>query len=185
MRVLLTELHDWRICCLYLCVFISSCANFSVQPADGPDSPGLHFFLPKPYILFWWERSITVKSGTVLSSVVPRFQVIYLPDRSQRYTVKQHALLAKGDFAYTLRDGWRLDAINGEVDTTEFLRLLAETGTTALEKAVPRAAPPPIPETEELPSPVLYELQWNEEHGTYTFRPVPLPGIGLPPPAKD
>ncbi len=161
-------------------VLPAGCANFSVEPAVGPDAPGLHFFLPKPYVLFWWERQVTVKSGTVIQSVVPRFEVVYLPDRAQRYTVTQHAVLATGDFAYRLKDGWSLEAVNGAVDTVEFLDLLKDLGTTALEEAVPTAvAFPDIPD-EHLPPPVLYELVWNDDRGTYEFCAVSLEGFAAP-----
>ena len=163
-----------------LCVLMGGCANFRVEPAGGPEASGLHFFLPKPYVLFWWERTVTVKSGQVMASVVPRYQIIYLPDRSERYTVQQNVFFAKGDFKYTLRDGWCLDAVNADLDTTEFLRLLTETGTKAIEKAFAQGAAPPIPESEELPPPVLFELVWTDTTGTHTFRPVPLPGISTP-----
>ena len=182
MDTLLVRVVVCALGCSCVCAVLGGCANFAVEPASGSDAPGLHFFLPKPYVLFWWERNVTVKSGTVIDAIVPHFQIIYLPDRSERYTVRQHALLATGDFAYTLRDGWCLETVNADMETTELLRLLADTGTVALERAIPRAAGPPIPETEPLPPPVLYELIWKDDGGTYTFRPVPLPEITLPPP---
>ena len=37
---------------LFALVFACGCANFSVQPAASADAPGIHFFLPKPYLLF-------------------------------------------------------------------------------------------------------------------------------------
>lgn len=136
MRILWTAF----LCC--------GCADFSVAPARGPDAPGVHFFLPKPYVLFWWEREIMWKSGTPIHSLVPRSQVILLPDVSQRYAITQRAWCAKGDFSYHLKDGWRLEAINGTMDTGEFLRAVKEPAAagavrTRLARRRPRVRIPP------------------------------------------
>ena len=164
MRILWTAF----LCC--------GCADFSVAPARGPDAPGVHFFLPKPYVLFWWEREIMWKSGTPIHSLVPRSQVILLPDVSQRYAIPQRAWCAKGDFSYHLKDGWRLEAINGTMDTGEFLRAVKEPAAAAVKGAFARAgasadgAPP-------LPPPVLYELVWRDDARAYEFRRVALEGL--------
>ncbi len=160
------------------CLLLSGCADFSVRKARSPEDPGLHFFMPKPYLLVWWERSLTVKSQTVLETVVPHFQILYLPDRRERYTVTQQVFLARGDFAYRLADGWRLEGINGEMDTTEVLRMLAKPAEAAAERAIPRAqAAVPLPQRTPLPPPALFELVWDEGNATYLFKPVKLPGF--------
>jgi hypothetical protein len=163
-------------------LLVAGCADFSVRPASDPAAPGLHFFLPKPYILFWWERTVTFKSGGTVDAVSPRFEIIYLPDLAQRYTVTQRAVLAKGDFAYTLANGWSLQTINGGLDTTEALRAVKETGVTAMEKTLGPETAPADPAGRALPPPVLYEPVWDAKAKTYRFRPVPLEGFGVPAP---
>ncbi|HAK95328.1 MAG TPA: hypothetical protein DCM87_10065 [Planctomycetes bacterium] len=169
MRILLASL----LCC--------GCADFSVAPAGGRDAPGVHFFLPKPYVLFWWEREIMWKSGTPVHSLVPRCQVILLPDVSQRYAITQHAWCAKGDFSYQLKDGWRLEMINGTMDTSEFLRAVREPATAAVEGAFPRAGAS-ADGAPALPPPILYELVWRDDARSYEFRRVALEGLAAVPP---
>lgn len=163
------------------CALLTGCANFSVRPAGQSDAPGLHFFVPKPYILIWWERDIVVKSGTVLQSLVPRHEVLLLPDLAQRYAITQHAFFSKGDFAFQLRDGWRLESINSKLDTTEVVRMLKDTGLRLIDRTMAQSLTrAPAAEEQTIPPPVLFEPVWDPDAATYIFRPVPLPGL-LPP----
>ena len=161
---------------------VCGCAYLSVEPATGPDDPGVHFFLPKPYLLVSWERPSWSRS-TSPDVLAPRGEIIYLPDVSQRYVITQRVFLAKADFAYALKDGWMLGSVNGGMDTSEFIRAAKEIGVAAIETSGRRSAAPADGTETRIPTPVLYEPIWSAAKRTYQFRAVRLepPGQKSPP----
>jgi len=166
---------------LVLCFFLAlGCANFRVQPAESPQDGGLHFFLPKPYILVWWERATVVRGTALISTLRPHFEVLYLPDQSQRYTISQYVFLAKGDFSYQLKDGWLLTEVNGRFGTEAPWEAVSGMGKEAVRAVAAQAIRPEPPKGGKVPPPVLYELRWDPKRRSYVFEQVKLAGLEIP-----
>lgn len=160
---------------------VSGCANFSVERVTERNKDrGLHFFLPKPHVLIWWEKTATTRGTTTNTVLQPKVEVVYLPDPEERFTITQWAVLSKADFSYKLKNGWQLESIGGKTDTTAALEFLQDTAKIAADAAARLAAAPP--ETvEKVPPPRLYELRWDPEKRAIRFQEVAFePAITAP-----
>jgi hypothetical protein len=61
------------------------------------------------------------------------FDIVYLPDYSDKRVIQIRGGLGKSDLSVALAQGWSLSALNASVDNTEMAKLLTQTVTTLLE----------------------------------------------------
>ncbi|WP_254508421.1 hypothetical protein [Anatilimnocola floriformis] len=67
---------------------------------------------------------------------IPSFQVAHLPDFEEQMAVKHHAFLSTNKFSMLFRDGWQLDSLKSNSDTTEVPIAILKT----LQKAIGAAS---------------------------------------------
>lgn len=68
------------------------------------------------------------------------FDIVYLPDYSDKRIIQVRGRLGKADMSVTLAQGWSLASLNAAVDNTELAKRLLETYDTGLELAKKVAA---------------------------------------------
>lgn len=71
-----------------------------------------------------------------VSDMPPPFQVVHLPDFEEQMAVKHHAFLSTNKFSMLFRDGWQLDSLQNNSDTTDVPVAILKT----LQKAISAAA---------------------------------------------
>jgi hypothetical protein len=94
------------------CIFSASlalllgCASVSIKPVGTDYTEGLRFYRPSPYLLV-----TTNKDGAKSTSVV------WLPDRSQEYYVKQNKGWGVSNLSVKLESGWNLIELGHVADS--------------------------------------------------------------------
>jgi hypothetical protein len=63
------------------------------------------------------------------------FDIVYLPDYSDKRIIQIHGGLGKSDLSVTLAQGWSLAALNASVDNTELAKEIFKTWDTGLQLA--------------------------------------------------
>lgn len=127
------------------------------RTSNGTYTDGLRFYRPHPYLLVT-EGSDGIKS-----------QIVYLPDKSQEYVVRQNVGIGSSDLSLTLENGWNLTALGHKLDTK-----VPETLTALAGLAKLGAAADIPPGTKSTPSAKigLYRVIFNDEGGVTGLKRV-------------
>ena len=141
----------------------SGCAGYTIQK-DGQGS-GYDVYAPAPYLL----RKPHYNSNTLNGF---DFEVVMLPDRTQRYRVHSWAGLSKANFTFEFADGWKLTKIVDQSDNTgvldaitDMVKHIVPTNPFAIDNkpstsdfAPPAATPDWVRESL---TPVLYKIEFD------------------------
>jgi len=93
-------------------VFLCGCSAVIVEPYDSKKySDGIRFYRPQPYILVSQTRD---DKGNVTGNSI---SVVYLPDPTQEYVIRERAWIGSVSMKPTLTDGWNLVGLDTTVDT--------------------------------------------------------------------
>lgn len=135
-------------------VLLAGCAS-TITGKPG-DADGIPYYLPKPYLLITKNMSIVPFENKITESKegseekreikqTPRvveggkenfcqFQIIYLPDLTEKHCLKILSRTGKIDTKLTLINGWQLVGLNldADADTTNII--------TAVGSMIPKAA---------------------------------------------
>ena len=104
----------------------------TVHKHPGPGDLGVRYYRPKPYL---FVKPMADRDGLPVDGYVSLEQVT-LPDFSEEYSIHIRSGLGTNDTEIRLEDGWKLTALNVDVDSQfdESLKAVAD-----VIEAVPRA----------------------------------------------
>lgn len=137
------------LCCMAIILLISGCASITASRGDE----GIPYYLPKPYLLIAKnialgqtkvttevnevkeDKKITTITKTSTEPVFQKiqekgdllsFQIIYLPDLTEKHSLKIQSGTGTLDTNITLVDGWKFTGINLKVDakTSEIIQAI-------------------------------------------------------------
>ena len=123
------------------------CASVKVKrvPAHDANVEGLRFYRPRPYLLVSDEpeQGTTAKGATAKPAMggiagatsTLHFSIVWLPDLSQEYVIQASAGMGTVTFNPTLENGWKLTALNANVDS-KTAELLTAAGTMVTKAGV-------------------------------------------------
>ena len=95
-----------------------ACSSMSVtRTSDATYTEGIRFYRSRPYLL------VARNADKGLAA-----QLVYLPDKTQEYVVKQRPGIGSSDLSVTLEGGWNLTALGHKLDTKVPEMLTAITG---------------------------------------------------------
>lgn len=94
-------------CLIVVLLVISGCSSVKITKIDGktPYEDGLRFYRPKPYLL------VTVVEKKPVATL------IWLPDKSEEYVIRQNVGWGKNEIKAKLENGWNLTEIGQLVDS--------------------------------------------------------------------
>jgi hypothetical protein len=118
---------------------LPSCASVCVRPAKGADDVGVHYYMPKPYIMV--TRALT-DEGTASDAFETK--IVMLPDPNQRRTIVQQPGFGSANASCTLTDGWNLTEFGGEstgTDPADLISAATEVAALLLPAAAKRGEP--------------------------------------------
>lgn len=123
-----------RFFVLLIGLLAGGCASVQVKHVSADDtSEGVHFFEPAPYLLI--SKTIPPKKDNAQPPPEFSSQIIYLPDPSQRYSVKIHSGWGAVDGSVKLINGWMLDSLGAKSDSKMPETITALTGVAKLAAA--------------------------------------------------
>ncbi len=90
----------------------------------GPDDSGVRFYRPKPYL---FVQPMVDRTGTPVDGFVT-IDTVTLPDFSEEYSIQIRSGFGTNETRVTLADGWRLEGLNVDLDssTDENLEAVAD-----------------------------------------------------------
>jgi hypothetical protein len=91
-------------------VFAVGCSSVTIKKVAKGDTTteGLRFYRPAPYLVVTKD---TAKDTSLT------YKIIYLPDKSEEYTIQTNAGIGTVENTYTLTDGWELTNYTDKRDT--------------------------------------------------------------------
>jgi len=97
-----------------LCPLIAGCARLEVRHVqDGDTSKGIHFHEPTPYLLV----SATPKTDGGNVTTAYSTQIVYLPNKRQRYVAQIKPGWGTVDGSVKLVNGWMLESVGAKMDS--------------------------------------------------------------------
>ncbi len=95
-----------------------------VYKDPGENDRGVRFYRPKPYLLV---KPMVNRAGDPVDGYVS-IETVMLPDFGEEYSIHVRSGLGTNDTKITLADGWRLDGLNVDLDssTDENLEAMAD-----------------------------------------------------------
>ncbi|MFO0914890.1 MAG: hypothetical protein U0795_18165 [Pirellulales bacterium] len=106
---------------LVLFAVVGCTPRVMVRPNPGPETPGIRYYRPKPYLLITplvVERS-KKDSAAITPFLADEFVTIelqYLPDFAEEYAIDIRAGLGTNKTEVTLKDGWNLTGLTTDLD---------------------------------------------------------------------
>jgi hypothetical protein len=109
-----------RIACLKVALLglVLGCASTTVVKNPGPNTTGLRYNLPKPYLIL--ETAVEVSADGKSKKNIPNMVNItleMLPDYSEEYAIQVKAGVGANKTGLTIKDGWKLEKVNFGIDS--------------------------------------------------------------------
>ena len=111
--------------CLAMLGLLAGCLpSTKVYKNPGDQDHGVRFYRPKPYLLI---KPMLNRAGDPVDGYVT-IDTVMMPDFSEEYSIHVRSGLGTNETRITLADGWRLDGLNVDLDssTDENLKAFAD-----------------------------------------------------------
>lgn len=105
--------HSLLTAIAILCVTTGCLPSTRIVKNPGDRDRGVRYYRPKPYL---FVKPLINKAGEPVSGFVSLEQIV-LPDFSEEYSIHVRTGLGTNDTQITLKDGWRLDSLNVDLDS--------------------------------------------------------------------
>ena len=121
-----------KVTALAACLTLVACAGClpATKVIKNPDDcdTGIRYYRPKPYLLI--KPMINSKTGEPVNGYVTLEEAI-MPDFSEEYSIHVRSGLGTNDTSITLKDGWRLETLNVDLDSQfdDNLRAIADVAS--------------------------------------------------------
>ena len=174
-------------------VLLAGCAS-TITGKPG-DADGIAYYLPKPYLLITKNMTTTSFKIEVTESKEKReikqtpimsedkggdsyqIQIIYLPDLSEKHSLKIVSRTGKIDTKLTLINGWQLVGLNldADADTAKIITAIGSlipkaAGLPSLTKGMEKEMEGVLPETEAKEAGLwLYEIKVKNGETKYNL----------------
>lgn len=137
-----------RIACFKVALLglVLGCASTTVVKNPGPNTPGLRYNLPKPYLLLAPAVKVTGEKGKETKVNIPNMVSVtleMLPDYSEEYAIQVKAGVGANKTGLTVVNGWQLTKVDYDIDskTSENVQAIADViGGLTPKSAAPKAA---------------------------------------------
>ena len=160
------------LCCAAL---LHGCAGYEVVRLNGMQerekdeaTNGVRFYRHDLYLLVTATVIQKRKGEETVKEVKVSVDRLWLPDRDEEFGVRTWAYLAKGDFKFSLSEGWNLRSIEADMDTAAVAGRLLEVIEAGVSKGAILAAGREVPPSQVVA--YLFKLQWTKEG--YRIQPV-------------
>lgn len=105
-----------------IAILLSACAvgctpKVVVTPHPGPDTKGIRFYRPKPYLKVVPAVVQVGKDSTEVEPSLVTISLEYLPDFSEEYAIDVRSGLGIAEVSLKLEDGWNLTEISQSLDS--------------------------------------------------------------------
>lgn len=100
-----------------LCAAIGCAPRLRVTANPGPDTPGIRYYRPKPYLKVVPAEVQIAKDASRIEPGLVKISLEYLPDFSEEYAIDVRSGLGVADVSLQLEDGWNLTEINQKLDS--------------------------------------------------------------------
>ncbi len=123
-------------------LFVGCAPRVTVKPNPGPNTKGIRYYRPKPYLLltpFEHAKTDSTEEGTTttitgLSSEHVKINLEWLPDFAEEYAIQVQPGVGTVNSKVTLENGWNLTQIDTEIDY-QLDELIEAIGSAAGELA--------------------------------------------------
>lgn len=145
-------MHIFKGCALIALCVLCGCSKVIVEQYNPTTySDGIRFYRPQPYILVSQTKD---DKGNLTGNSI---SIVYLPDPTQEYVIRERALLGTVSMKPTLTDGWNLVGLETTIDSKIPETITALVGAAKLGIA-PGAKLAPGHDVEGTIKPGLYKL---------------------------
>ncbi len=105
-----------------IAILLSACTlgctpKVIVTPHPGPDTKGIRFYRPKPYLKVVPAVVQVGKDSTEVEPSLVTISLEYLPDFSEEYAIDVRSGLGIAEVSLKLEDGWNLTEISQSLDS--------------------------------------------------------------------
>ncbi len=151
-----------RALVIVLAFLLAGCAGYSVK--KNGCGTGYDVYRPDPYLL---RKPMKDNNGQVTGF---EFEVVWLPNYSQRYRVHSWTGFGASDIKFTFTDGWKFTGLHDKSDNTQILKTLSDLTKHAIpanpfdigKESAKQSASNNWALINESNQPVLYKIVFNE-----------------------